>query len=269
MNDQVKQYYDGLVRHSGHFLLAVLITLAFCLVLLKFYLPVDKGVIESDNSIVSMAVLSPEVSPEIPKMENVSEVKERVIFGDMAASTENYSGINYVTLYRNGVEGDIIDSAYGFEGGISAEGDIPGAENMPRGSFFDLKFSPAGKYLTYRLAGYEWSGTKIYDIKNNIVLSEYFAPSDFGFFEDEKYFYDCQASAYTGEFFARVFDLTGFEIKYDMPFEENEFVSDLELKCEYDMDKKVVKFILSNFADETGTKKIVEYSIVTNKAEVK
>lgn len=267
MNDRIKQHYDSLVKHSDQFLLAVVITVALCLVFVKYYMPTDKGTIEDNNPAVSSAVPSPEMSPETsevsPEITEVKNVKERVAFGDMVAIVGEQNGQNSVILSRDGVN-TILAQAEGFGEADSAGG------AMAQADFDSLEFSLSGNYLSYRSYGYAYSIINIYDIKNKKEIPHgFYSSASDGFIENEKYFYDCISYPFTGELAARVFELPDFKIKYDMPSEEEELVYGLELACEYDADKKVVRFIFSNSEEETETKKIVEYSLITDKAEVK
>lgn len=185
-------------------------------------------------------------------------LSEIIVFGNMAAFSKQINARNYMVFSRDGIE-NIIDQADDFR------------DNMPSiaslGVFLDPQFSPNGNYLTYRVVGYEWSTTKIYDIKNKIVKPEYFSAYSHGFTDNEKYFYDCEANAFAGELYGRVFGLPAFGLKYDLSFEKNENAASIGLNCEYDEYQKVIRFIIAN--SEESKNRVIEYSVISNKVEVK
>lgn len=179
-----------------------------------------------------------------------------IVFGNMSAFSMEQNAHSYMVFSQDGVEKTIDE--------IEAFSVFPNNVGMI-GDFLNPKFSPLGNYLTYYLAGYEGAATRIYDIKNKIVRSEYFSSEAFGFTDDEKYFYECESNDFSGELFGRVLGLPDFDVKYELPLKAEKLNYGIGINCEYDADKKVIRFTISNA--ETSKSRIVEYSIITHKIE--
>jgi len=80
----------------------------------------------------------------------------------------------------------------------------------------DLEFSQSGRYLMYRVfSGYEIMDSRVYDTVELKYLHSAFAPSERGFTNDEKYFYECQGTGMMGGYI-EVFNVPSFSFKEDL-----------------------------------------------------
>lgn len=249
MNDQSRESKNILTKNSNYVLLTLLIFIVIGLLAVNFFMIVD------NNPNASPAVLSPEISPE-------KKITGKIdIFGNMMAFSRNQDEHNYM-IFAEGKKETIIDQGDDkFNDSYS---------NIAELKFFSSpKFSPDGNYLSYLVSAYEWTYTKIYDVKDKIVLSKKFSLFDFGFAEDKKYFYECEANDFSGDFYGRVLGLPDFEVKYELSLYELSLEKIrgekilTNIRCEYDKDKKIIRFIISSL--ETNKDRIVEYSLVDNK----
>lgn len=147
------------------------------------------------------------------KLETISSEKmigEKAVYGNMEAFAKQEAEYNYIVLAKDGKE-IVVDKAEELNKEYS---------NIGAALYFNNpEFSSRGSYLAYRASGWEWAFARLYDIKNKSVISKIFSPSSYGFTEDEKYFYDCEANAMGGEFHGRVYNVPGFKVKYELPFE--------------------------------------------------
>jgi hypothetical protein len=179
-------------------------------------------------------------------------IGKKEVFGDMQAFAKQEADYNYIILAKDGKE-LVIDKAEELNEEYS---------NINAALFYNNpEFSPSGNYLIYKAYGWEWAFARIYDIKNKNLVPKTFATYSYGFAEDEKYLYDCEANAMSGEFYGRVYTIPDFKIKYELPFEEGEMAGLNDLACKYDKEKQIIKFTISNSEES----RVVEYSVVEDK----
>lgn len=85
------------------------------------------------------------------------------------------------------------------------------------GNFSNVHFSPQGNYLTYFLGGWEYSGGRVYDIKNSHILTDISIPfpTFIEISKNEKYIVSCYESGMSGDYGAFVSSLPEYKIQYD------------------------------------------------------
>lgn len=131
---------------------------------------------------------------------------KEVSFASLTAYTRIKSNKNEIVLIKDGQE-IIIDS-----------GDNDWQNKMATTrNFSDPKFSPQGNYLTYFLGGWEYSGGRVYDIKNSHILTNISIPFP-TFIEisnNEKYIVGCYESGMSGEYGAFVSSFPEYKVQYD------------------------------------------------------
>ena len=255
MDRQFQKEPNNLIKSLARILIAAIIIFAVGLFLKKL-VTIDYKVGSGPNS--PTVFPTPSATPAAPD----KLTGEKAVFGNMEAFGMQKNGRNYMVLSVNGVETN-IDQANDFRNDTPAP--------ITSGRFTEPKFSPNGDYLVYRMIGWEWAATKIYDIKKKVLVTKMFSLYYYGFTDDEKYFYDCESNEANGNFYGKIYNVPGFGIKYDLPVKKGEVAESYKLKCEYDKDKKVVRFHIS--LDEGGRvepdKRVVEYSLAAGKAEEK
>lgn len=83
-------------------------------------------------------------------------------------------------------------------------------------TFSKLRFSSQGAYLLYNINGWEGYWGEVYDTENSQVLDIKLPSADlWGVSLNEKYLYACAGSAFSGDFYARVYGLPGLETVYE------------------------------------------------------
>lgn len=208
------------------------------------------------------------INPENPRSNDPGQtpgvtINNRAEFADMAVFTKQQDVNDYLIFSQNGVETLITKATRS-----------PGYSGL-HSLFSNLEFSPYGNYVKFSIAaGGMTSNSMIYNIKNKSIEQKLF-PLPNGFTGDEKYFYSCLDNAEWNKFYGRIYSVPDFKVIYEtsLPIEEvkriplQETVISDHLRCEYDKDKKVVRFIASN--SKTKIDRIIEYSFITNKAETK
>lgn len=256
MDKQSNQNTDHSSNNLIYILAAIFIIIAVSLIALKSIAPANKNKVVNNNPNVSPAISAPEISPEATEEKVISD---KAAFGNMTAFAKQENGRNYMILSQNGVE-TILSQADDYREGMADVGTL--------GVFTDPEFSPFGNYLTYSAIGWESFATLVYDLKNKAAISWAFS-SPHGFSENEKYFFDCEANAMSGEFYGRVYSVPGFKVKYELPLAEGEQAGMADLNCEYDPEKQLVRFAVFGTDSDIEKNRIVEYSLATNKAEAK
>lgn len=133
-----------------------------------------------------------------------------------------------------------------------------------------LEFSPDGNYLISPVAGYEWRGTNIYDIKNKKrVLELGMSLKETNFTSNEKYFFAWAESGLDGVYSGIIYSLPDFEEIYNDMIGAELYNSNVS--CEYDKNEQVIRFNIDSDPKIGETKRqsrIVEFSEITGKIEV-
>lgn len=155
-----------------------------------------------------------------------------------------------------------------------------GLEKLDSSVYTDLAFK-VGRYIQYRVYGWEWSAVRLYDIQDKKRVVELSSNFRNGFTEEGRYFYACAVSQFGGELYADIYSLPQFE-KRGSFFEENkeytgEDIMIENLDCVYEKDKNLIKIFIDYFnVSEVGNdayfdkykkKAIWEYSFDTGNFE--
>jgi len=253
MDSQSNQSAKSSAKNLICILTVIFIIFAISLLALKSIVPASKNKVSSNNPNISPAISAPEISPKTAEEKTIND---KAVFGDMTAFAKQENGRNYMILSQNGVE-TILSQADDYREGMEDVGTV--------GVFSDPEFSPFGNYLTYSAIGWESFVTLIYDLKNKTAVPEMFFSALHGFSQDEKYFFDCEANAMSGEFYGRIYSVPGFKVKYELSFAEGEQAGMADLNCEYDKEKQIVRFTVFGTDPDIEKNRIVEYSLIDNK----
>lgn len=165
---------------------------------------------------------------------------ETAVFGKNKAYAMRRGDKNYVILEENGIETVVDQGVAEYTKEYDNMGDVK--------FFSDVKFSPNGNYVTYRMGGCEWHLGYVYDIKNHKIVLTQDSPNSFLFSDDGKYFVSCATSAFSGTFDGLIFSSNNFEkavfdiTKYDKNIESNFGIGDMDCKIDGD----IVYFNLNN-----------------------
>ena len=164
-----------------------------------------------------------------------------------------YSFKTYLMLSENGKE-QVLDEELSNDG-------------AGKRFFGPLEFSPDGNYLISPVAGYEWRGANIYDIKNKKRVLELSIPLITNFTSNEKYFFACAENELGGEYYAKIYSVPDFEEIYNLSIREGRY--NVSVDCEYNEDKHVIRLRVDSESRTEGPEtKIVEFSEITGKIEV-
>lgn len=163
--------------------------------------------------------------------------------GPYTSFTKNIGDQNYIVLTENGKE-TVIDQA-----GNDFEKQGIGAVKI----FSDPKFSPSGRYLTYIVGGWEWSGTFIYDVKGKRQVANMDGPEKFGFAAGEKYAYGCMSPGMGGGT-GDVYSLPDGRKVFDI-FDQKNIDQYGTIDCDYDKDNNRVIFTLKQDLGPDSTEK--------------
>jgi hypothetical protein len=115
----------------------------------------------------------------------------------------------------------------------------------------------AGRYIKFKVYGWEWMAVRLYDTqtkKRSVELPESFQN---GFTKDGKYFYACALSHFGGERYVDIYAVPEFE-KHLGFFEENKEYSNgntfiHDLSCVYEKNKNTLKVSIDYFdTNEVG-----------------
>jgi hypothetical protein len=189
-----------------------------------------------------------------------------VKFGNMTAYSARRGNKNYVFLNQNDKEMIIDQGVADYDQKYSNLGDVK--------SFGDIHFSPKGKYLLYRMYGWEWSVGYIYDItkgKNitGTVATDLGAASDFGFTTDEKNFYMCSSAGMASGPGGKIYSVPGFEVKYNV-LDDQKTKNFMNVDCPYNSTGNSLTFKLSSYADgdnvQEDKKLDIKYDLINQKA---
>lgn len=176
---------------------------------------------------------------------------EEASFGDKKVFTKKRIGYKYFIFSENGKE-TVLEKVY------------DNAEKLGEAEYYvNPEFSPRGNFLTYMVYAGTMIFSKVYDIdKNKIVLSKEYT-RNYGFTNDEKYFYFCGLDNLGKNASVSIYPADNFQVKnYISEIGDLGFARGLDCKYNRDTNKLEAKF--SCFYSEAGgstceTKKNVEY----------
>ena len=183
-----------------------------------------------------------------------------ISFGNITAFVKQRQSNTYLVLSENGKEQILdqgSDSPLNWEGGPVISG--------------PLEFSPEGNYLMCDIYGWEWGGTNIYDVKNKKIVLELSSSFIASFTSNEKYIFACAQNDFSGEFYGKVYSVPDFKEIFNALKEEDYMYMNMD--CEYDKEKQVVRFKMANaYNPQTGQmeeqSKIVEFSAITGEIKI-
>jgi hypothetical protein len=132
-------------------------------------------------------------------------------------------------------------------------------------SFVDPAFSPNGRYFTYVGLGWEWYNGWIYD-RETKKSTQLTSPFHKGFTKNEKYFFACANDHFSGDTYAKIYQLPEVREIYDVykVNPKNEVFAYLD--CEFDEENQKLYMNLRDW-DEIQ-KKIVEYDFSTESDQI-
>lgn len=171
--------------------------------------------------------------------ELTEEILLREPFGDMLAITKRRSEKTYLILER-GEEEIVVAEGRSKE----IKGKEFGVQNV---KFWNLEFSPTGRYLLFTEVGWEWGINRVYDIKEGqeVLKLGFVRPK---FTSDERYAFECSSAGMVGAT-GTVHSLPDGEKVFDI-FERAEGKQVYEVKCELSDDESEVTFIFGGFQPE-------------------
>lgn len=209
----------------------------------------------------------------IPKQEvkNIASLasttnKEVVTFGRKTAYIKENNSENFIILSDGNIDyeidrGEINKNDTGYPNSIKY--------------FSNLRFSPTGKYLIYSVEQFEFFADVVYNTekkKKEEIRLEY--PTKSEFTPDEKYFYACAYSSFSGDAYGNVYKVPEFELLYDV-YNEEDNLNYVKIGCEFKKEKLVIVYTLSCHVDERACtkeneiKREIEYFINTGEVQTK
>jgi len=191
-------------------------------------------------------------------------VSEMVKFndGNYVAYAKEQNGKNFVILERYGAE-FVVDSG---EAKYNEKN-----SNIGEVKFFgDIKFSPHGNYLIYKMFGWEWMIAYVYDIQNDKKVFEFNAPEKFDFSKDENYFFVCSKDGMAGKASGNIYKVSNFDKQFEIFDSKNDiYIEDMD--CSYDESRNEVSFVYKEGCEYDGDikneckKNEIIYSLDQNK----
>ncbi|MFH1522189.1 MAG: hypothetical protein ABIE43_00005 [Patescibacteria group bacterium] len=182
-------------------------------------------------------------------------------FNSISVFTKNRLGYNYIILDKDSKEIVIEKAPDNYSG------------NLGEALFYvNPAFSPLGNYLTYQAYGWEWSFGNVYDISKNKIVLKLSSMYQYGFSNDEKYFYACGANDMGGDYLANVYLTSNFQEKIDL-FEVANKGNAMDVNCQFNKAENKLVTNLSCFYSEVAgvdcnTEKVVEYDFNTGSADI-
>ncbi|MFZ2154330.1 MAG: hypothetical protein WAV16_03820, partial [Candidatus Moraniibacteriota bacterium] len=176
-------------------------------------------------------------------------------FGDYRAYVKKQNGKVAMILEQYGVE-IAID-----EGEAQYNDTNTNIESVK--SFGDIKFSESGKYLLYRVGGWEWSMTYLYDIENAKKVLE-FSSGAMGFSQNEESFFNCSSAGLTDTAAGIIYSVPEFKKKFELfDARKNEAMN---VACYYNQEKDELTFLYGKECESEQCKKTeVVYSFEEDK----
>ncbi len=143
-------------------------------------------------------------------------------------------------------------------------------------NYYNIKFSPMGKYLMYTTMVWEWSGGNLYDIVGEKIVSGEIVSSMenaiFHFTSDEKNLYICSSVGIASGPGGYVYSVPGFNKKYDL-LQNLATEGFPDVGCTSNESNKSIIFKLSGKYDEEDNyredKLTIEYFLETGLDSIK
>jgi len=165
---------------------------------------------------------------------------------------------NYLILEKNDREVIVDQGDAKYDKDYKNMGDVK--------NFANIKFSPQGNYLMYKIGGYEWVISMVYDIRQEKAIKKMSSGESIGFTDDEKCIYMCGINNMTGDRTGVVQSIPDFVTLFDVYGKNGDFKPypidgkyDI-IKCVYDKSKNVIRFVLSDY-DKKYPEKVSEYIV--------
>lgn len=182
-------------------------------------------------------------------------VTEMVKVGNYVAYAKKQNGKVFMVLERYGIETVVDEGVANYDEKHS---------NLEAVKFFsDIKFSKNDNYLIYRVSGWEWSTTHVYEINAEKNVLE-FGSGFSGFSRDEKSFFVCNSSGMATSAEGTIYTVPEFKKNFALFNSENTTVVNVE--CSYDDGKNELTFVYDDGCEDGKCKKTeVVYSFDENK----
>jgi len=204
-------------------------------------------------------------STDANKIEIISEeeiVSDIVRFKDYSSYAKKQNGKIFLVLERYGAE-MIVD-----EGVADYNSD---QSNINEVKFFeDIKFSKNGNYLIYKMRGWEWMASYIYDIGEAKQVFESDSPHTFSFDKDEKNLFVCSSAGMSTSASGTIYGLPDFNKQFELFKLEKS--TTLEVSCDYDENKNELIFIYDKdcfIEEEEKNDKCKKYEVIYSFGENK
>ena len=164
---------------------------------------------------------------------------EMVKIDNMVAYAKKQNGKNFVILEQYNVATVIDEGLADYDQAYS---------NLEAVKFFsDVKFSQSGKYLLYRMGGWEWSKNYVYDIEKMTQVLEYDSGLS-GFDKDEKSYFVCRSAGMGSDATGIIYGVPEFKKKFELfKAGSNEIIN---VECKHDENKNELTFIYDNGCEE-------------------
>ena len=166
----------------------------------------DVDLSEQNKGIAKYRVTMKVENNKLKTLSSEQIVSKEVKFNNLTAYSRVKNNLNQIVLIKDGQE-IIIESA---------DNDYSNKIGTTK-TFSNPRFSPLGNYLIYSVGGWEYSGGKVYDIKNLKIMKDVSInyPKFFEISENEKYIYSCSQSEMGGEYGAAIYSLADYQKQFD------------------------------------------------------
>ncbi len=189
--------------------------------------------VSNENPIVSNKIITEPVSDLTQDLEQVELLDKPVSYNNMRV----YEDLNQIILEVNGIK-HVVDTGYPFK---SVEVRV----------FRNLSFSPSGRFLSYEVNSYEGSSVKIYDTQKLELITSVLG-GDYGFTQNEHFYYVCNITGYEGGVEASVYQLPDFTEIIDLYGLFSELESNYSfVTCKENTARNVITFDFYDTYDPT------------------
>lgn len=201
---------------------------------------------------ITARVLNDEKIEIITIEEIVSDVAEN---GNNKAYFKKRDGKSFMILEKYGVEIVVDEGKADYDSNHSDTGEVK--------AFGDIKFSKSGKYLFYKMYGWEWLGAYIYDVEEVKEVFKSDSPHVFSFDKDEKNLFVCSNVGMSSSASGAIYSLPDFKKKFELFDQEKSDA--LEVACNYDEGKNELIFTYDKncaSSEEEKDDKCKKYEVV-------
>ncbi len=182
---------------------------------------------------------------------------EMVKFDNLTAYAKKQNGKSFVILEQYKVAIVVDEGLAEYDQAYSNLGEVK--------FFSDIKFSQSGKYLLYRMGGWEWSKNYVYDIEKMVPVLEYDSGLS-GFTRDEQSFFVCSSAGMSSTATGIVYGVPEFKKNFELfDVSSNEIIN---VACKYAEDKNELIFVYDKGCDEND-KNCKKYEVVYSFGEDK